>query len=59
MRVTVTSAVSAMGTATMASGTNSTDTRLPEADAGRVTTNPASTEPMNRLPASPMKMVAG
>ncbi len=48
-----------MGTATMASGTNKTDTRLPETEAGDVTTKPASTEPMNRLPASPMKMVAG
>src|SRR5436309_14742221 len=59
VRVTVTSAVSNTGTATIVSGTNNTDTRLPEAAVGEDTARPANAEPRKRLPASPMKMEAG
>ena len=51
--------MSSSGTATIASGTNSTETRLAEARLGAVTTRPANAAPRNRLPASPMKMDAG
>src|SRR6266853_576139 len=57
--VTVTRVVSTSGTATMASGTKRTETRLPEEEFGNETTRPASTEPRNKLPASPIKMLAG
>ena len=42
----------------MIKGTNITDTRLPDND-GADTARPASEAPINKLPASPMKTVAG